>query len=61
MIVDGCRILGEVGNFVLLYGVVVGKGSKVIDLVIMLNVVIGENVIIEKVMIGECVIINDNV
>ncbi len=61
MIADGCRILGEVGNSVLSHGVVVGKGSKVIDSVIMPNVVIGENVTIEKAMIGECATINDNV
>lgn len=53
MITDGCYVSGEVDHSILSHNVKVGKGSVVKDSFIMNNVVIGENVTIEKAIIGE--------
>ena len=60
IIVDGCRVFGEVNKSVLSHGVTIGEGSIVKDSVIMSNVKIGKNVVIEKAMIGEGAIIEDD-
>lgn len=52
ILVEGCKVLGEISNSVLFSGVTVGKGSKITNSVIMNNVTIGENVIIDKAIIG---------
>ncbi len=57
LIVEGCRIYGEIINSVLFYGVKVGINSVVKDSVIMANVVIEDNVYIEKAIIGEGAVI----
>jgi glucose-1-phosphate adenylyltransferase len=60
MVGEGCVIYGEVRNSVLFPGVYVGKGTKVIDTVVMPKVLIGDNVTIERSIIGlESVINND--
>jgi len=60
LIGEGCIIYGEVKNSVLFPGVYVGRGTKVIDTVVMPKVVIGDNVTIERTIIGlESVIKND--
>jgi glucose-1-phosphate adenylyltransferase len=60
IIVDGCRVFGEVNKSILSHGVTIGEGSIIKDSVIMSNVKIGKNVVIEKAMIGEGAIIEDN-
>ncbi|MFR3558276.1 glucose-1-phosphate adenylyltransferase [Paraclostridium sordellii] len=60
ILVDGCRVFGNIENTVLSHGVTVGEGSIVKDSVIMSNAKIGKNVVIEKAMIGEGAIIEDN-
>lgn len=60
IIVDGCRVFGNIENSVLSHGVTVGEGSIIKDSVVMSNVKIGKNVTIEKVMIGEGAVIEDN-
>ncbi len=57
LLVEGCIIYGHIKNSVLFYGVHVGKNSKIIDSVIMSNVIIEEDVYIEKAIIGEGAII----
>ncbi len=49
---EGCIIYGEVHNSVLFPGVYVGKGTRVIDTVVMPKVTIEDNVIIERAIIG---------
>ncbi len=53
LVVEGCIVKGEVTRSVLSQEVMIGKGSKVTDSVIMSKCVIGENCIINKAMIGE--------
>ncbi|WP_027107979.1 glucose-1-phosphate adenylyltransferase [Lacticigenium naphthae] len=53
MITDGCYVSGEVEHSILSHNVRVGKGSVVKDSFVMADVVIGENVHIEKAIIGE--------
>ncbi|GAA0357668.1 glucose-1-phosphate adenylyltransferase [Alkalibacterium iburiense] len=53
MITDGCYVAGEITHSILSHNVKVGKNSVVKDSFIMPNVVIGENVTIEKAIIGE--------
>jgi len=52
LIGEGCIIYGEVKNSVLFPGVYVGRGTKVIDTVVMPKVIIGDNVTIERTIIG---------
>ena len=60
LIVEGCRIEGNIENSILSQGVKVGKNTIIRDSVIMPNVVIGDNVIIEKAIIGTGSIIDNN-
>ena len=53
MITDGCYVAGEITHSILSHNVKVGKNSMIKDSFIMPNVVIGENVKIEKAIIGE--------
>ncbi len=53
MIAEGCLVYGEVENSIIFPGVVIEKGSKVRDSVVMSNVRINGNVKIEKAIIGE--------
>lgn len=59
MVGEGCVIYGEVRNSVLFPGVYVGKGSKVIDTVVMPKVIIGEGVTVERAIIGLSSVIKD--
>lgn len=61
MITDGCYIAGEVEHSILSHNVKLGKNSYIKDSFIMPNVVIGENVRIEKAIIGEGAHIHDGV
>ena len=61
LIDKGCFIDGEIQNSVIFPGVRVGKGSKIIDSIIMSDTVIGENVIIKKSIIANDVNILDNI
>ena len=45
---------------VLFSGVYVGKGSKIIDSILMPNVKVGENTVIQNAIIGEDDVIGDN-
>lgn len=60
LIVEGCRIEGNIENSILSQGVRVGKNTIIRNSVIMPNVEIGDNVIIEKAIIGTGVIIDNN-
>lgn len=60
IVVDGCRVFGNVENSVVSHGVSIGEGSTVKDSVIMSNAKIGKNVIIEKAIIGEGAVIEDD-
>lgn len=57
LLVEGCIIYGHIKNSVLFYGVNVAKNSKIIDSVVMSNVIIEEDVYIEKAIIGEGAVI----
>ncbi len=60
LVTEGCEIEGSVDHSILFSGVKIGKGSKVIDSIIMNNTIIGENVYINKAIIGnDCVIENE--
>lgn len=61
MITDGCFIAGKVEHSILSNNVKIGRGSVVIDSVIMPNTVIGENCRIEKAIVGEDARIYDGV
>ncbi|CAH2214395.1 glucose-1-phosphate adenylyltransferase [Tepidibacter aestuarii] len=54
---EGCIIHGEVQNSVLSPGVYIGKNSKVIDSVVMPNVIIKNNVVLERVIVMEHVVV----
>ncbi|OAB43202.1 glucose-1-phosphate adenylyltransferase [Paenibacillus glacialis] len=56
---EGCIVFGEVKHSVLFYGVEIGKGSVIIDSVIMPNAKIGNHVTIYKAIVGEGSIIGD--
>ena len=56
---EGCEISGEVNHSVVSNGVIIEKGSRVIDSVIMSNVYIGKNVIIKKAVVGEGAVIGN--
>lgn len=60
MVGEGCIIYGMVRNSVLFPGVYVGKGTKVIDTVVMPKVLIGNNVTIERAIIGLESVIKDD-
>ena len=49
---EGCEIYGEIQNSVLFTGVYVGKGSKIVDSVIMPNAKILENAKVTRTIIG---------
>lgn len=57
---EGCVVLGEIKNSILFPGVYVGKGSKIIDSVVMPDTKIGDNVIVNKSIICESVTIRRN-
>lgn len=57
LITEGCEINGEVRHSILFHNVILGKNSKIVDSVIMNNVVIEDNVIINKAVIGDDAII----
>lgn len=57
LITDGCKVFGEVKNSVLFPGVIIGKNAKVIDSVIMANTKIKDNAVIINAIIGGEVII----
>ena len=61
LIDKGCFIDGEIQNSVIFPGVRVGKGSKIIDSIIMSDTVIGENVIIKKSISANDVNILNNI
>lgn len=58
-VAEGCEIYGKVEHSILFESVIVGKGSKITDSVIMHGAVIGENVTISKAIIGPDVVIKD--
>ena len=60
LVTEGCTVLGVVENSVIFDSVSVGKNSKVIDSVIMPNVIIGDNVIVNKSIIVSGAIINNS-
>lgn len=57
IIVDGCEVYGDVIHSILSTGVTVGKNSRIIDSVIMPDVMIGENVTINKAIVGNGAVI----
>jgi glucose-1-phosphate adenylyltransferase len=60
LVVDGCRVYGEVIHSILSIGAIVGKNAKVMNSVIMPDAKVGENVIINKAIIGNNAIIRRN-
>jgi len=60
VITYGCKIYGEVRNCVLSPGVVIGKGAKVEDSVIMHDAFISENVYIKKSILDKNVFVGKN-
>ena len=60
IILSGCEIFGDVENSVLSSGVVVKKGAKVIDSVIMQDTVIEEGAVVEYSIIDENTVISKN-
>lgn len=52
LVVEGCRIFGNVNNSVLFPGVYIGENSIIEDSVIMPNTKIGTNVVIKKCIVG---------
>ena len=61
LIDEGCEIYGEVENSIIFSGVKIGKGSKVIDSVIMKNTIVEDNVKINKSILANRVIIKEGV
>ncbi|MGL4980298.1 MAG: glucose-1-phosphate adenylyltransferase, partial [Fusobacteriaceae bacterium] len=57
LIDEGCEIQGEVRNSVIFSGVKIGKGSKVIDSVVMKNSIIEDDVVIQKLILADDVVI----
>lgn len=60
IILSGCEIHGDVENSVLSSGVIVKKGAKVIDSVIMQDTVIEEDAVVEYSIIDENTVISKN-
>ena len=60
IILSGCEIHGDVENSVLSSGVIVKKGAKVIDSVIMKDTVIEEGAVVEYSIIDENTVISKN-
>ncbi len=60
IILSGCEIHGDVENSVLSSGVIVKKGAKVIDSVIMQDTVIEEDAVVEYSIIDENTVISEN-
>jgi glucose-1-phosphate adenylyltransferase len=52
LVVEGCRIFGNVNNSILFPGVYIGEDSIIEDSVIMPNTKIGANVVIKKCIVG---------
>ena len=61
LIDEGCEIYGEVENSIIFSGVKIGKGSKVVDSVIMKNTIVEDNVNINKSILANRVIIKEGV
>lgn len=59
LVVDGCYVAGDIEHSILSLNVKVGKGSKVMDSLVMSGVTIGENCTIEYAIIGENAVIAD--
>ncbi|MGL6064582.1 MAG: glucose-1-phosphate adenylyltransferase [Fusobacteriaceae bacterium] len=59
MIDEGCEIQGHVENSIIFSGVKIGKGSKVIDSVVMKNTIIKNNVTIVKSILANEVFVSD--
>ncbi|WP_029161609.1 glucose-1-phosphate adenylyltransferase [Clostridium scatologenes] len=60
LISDGCVVLGDVLNSILFPGVYVGKNSRIINSVILPNVIVEDNVIVDRAIIGNNSIIRKN-
>ena len=60
IISDGCVIKGEINHSIISVGVNVDTNTKIIDSVIMPNVIIGKNVIIRNCVVDENITISDN-
>lgn len=59
-VTQGCVIEGEVKNSVLFTGVKVGPGAKIIDSVLMPDVVVEEGAVLERVIVADGVQIGKN-
>lgn len=59
LIVEGCKIYGEINSSVVFQDVRIGKNSVVIDSVIMPNVKIADNVVINKAIIGSNTVVKE--
>lgn len=59
MVSEGCLVYGDVENSILFPGVIVAKGVRIKDSVIMSNVRIDTNAKIEKTIIGENTIVGE--
>lgn len=61
LIAEGSAILGTVVNSVIFYDVIIEKGAKVVNSVIMPGTVVKANAVVDKAIIGERCIIHENV
>ncbi|PKM90898.1 MAG: glucose-1-phosphate adenylyltransferase [Firmicutes bacterium HGW-Firmicutes-12] len=59
MVSEGCLIFGEVENSIIFPGVLIAKGAKIKDSVIMSNVKVDNNARIEKSIIGENTVVGE--
>lgn len=59
-VTEGSIINGEVNNSIISAGVIIEKGARVINSVLMSGVKVGKNAIIKKSIIGENAIISEN-
>ncbi len=61
VISPGCEILGEVRRSILSPGVIVEKGAKVIDSIIMHDCVIGRNALLHRVILDKNITVGEGV
>lgn len=59
LVTDGCMVLGNAENSVLFPGVYIGKGSIVVDSIVLPNVRVGENCVIRGAIVGEDTVIGN--
>lgn len=59
LVSEGCHVAGIVENSILFTGVFIGKGSRVINSIVLPNTLIRKNVIVQNALIGEDAVIHE--